>query len=75
MDVKRFGKFTEPGTPVTGDRTKRSSASAGVLHSIVDDCSSWRTQNCTTTSAPTRSPAFTTRRVDWFLSTASSPSD
>lgn len=40
MDVKKFGKFTEPGHAPTGDRTRRSRrAGWEYVHSIVDDCS------------------------------------
>ena len=40
MDVKKFGKFTEPGHKVTGDRTRRSRRVGWeYCHSIVDDCS------------------------------------
>ena len=40
MDVKKFGKFTEPGHEVTGDRRRRSRRVGWeYCHSIVDDCS------------------------------------
>lgn len=40
MDVKKLGKFTEPGHALTGDRTKRSRRVGWeYVHSIVDDCS------------------------------------
>src|SRR3712207_9350550 len=39
MDTKKFGKFTEPGHAVTGDRTRRSRRVGWeYCHSIVDDC-------------------------------------
>ena len=40
MDVKKLGKFTEPGHAVTGDRTRRSRRVGWeYVHSIIDDCS------------------------------------
>ena len=40
MDVKKLGRFTEPGHAVTGDRRRRSRRVGWeYVHSIVDDCS------------------------------------
>lgn len=40
MDVKKLGRFAEPGHALTGDRRKRSRrVSWEYVHSIVDDCS------------------------------------
>lgn len=40
MDVKKFGKFTQPGHRTTSDRTVRSRRVGWeYVHSIVDDCS------------------------------------
>jgi transposase InsO family protein len=40
MDVKKLGRFTEPGHALTGDRRRRSRRVGWeFVHSIVDDCS------------------------------------
>ena len=40
MDVKKLGRFTEPGHALTGDRRRRSRRVGWeYVHSIVDDCS------------------------------------
>jgi len=79
MDVKKFGKFTEPGHAVTGDRTRRSRRVGWeYCHSIVDDCSrlaGWPTQSSTTTSAPTPSPRSPSAPWTGCSTTGSSPSD
>jgi hypothetical protein len=55
MDVKRFGKFTEPGHTLTGTRAVRSRRIGWeYVHSIVDDCSrvAYSDQRSTTTNKP-----------------------
>ncbi len=68
MDVKRFGKFTEPGHAVTGDRTKRSRRVGWeYCHSIVDDCSRLAYSEIHDDEKATTVTAFTRRALDWFL--------
>jgi transposase InsO family protein len=68
MDVKKLGKFTEPGHAATGDRTKRSRrAGWECVHSIIDDCSRLvYSEMHADETAPTVT-AFTRRALDWFL--------
>jgi transposase len=54
MDVKKFGKFTEPGHKLTGDRTRRSRRVGPTRSSTT--APGWPTASCTTTNAPTPSP-------------------
>jgi transposase InsO family protein len=68
MDVKRFGKFTEPGHAVTGDRTKRSRRVGWeYCHSIVDDCSRLAYSELHDDERADTVTAFTRRALDWFL--------
>ena len=68
MDVKRFGKFTEPGHAVTGDRTKRSRRVGWeYVHSIVDDCSRLAYSEIHDDEKAATVTAFTRRALDWFL--------
>jgi transposase InsO family protein len=68
MDVKRFGKFTEPGHAVTGDRTKRSRRVGWeYCHSIVDDCSRLAYSELHDDERADTVTAFTQRALDWFL--------
>jgi len=68
MDVKRFGKFTEPGHAVTGDRTKRSRRVGWeYCHSIVDDCSRLAYSELHDDERADTVTAFTERALDWFL--------
>ncbi len=68
MDVKRFGKFTEPGHTVTGDRTQRSRrAGWEYVHSIVDDCSRLAYSEIHDDEQAATVTAFTRRALDWFL--------
>jgi len=68
MDVKKFGRFEQPGHAVTADRTRRS---RGVgweyVHSIVDDCSRLAYSEIHTDEKADTVTAFTTRALDWFL--------
>jgi transposase InsO family protein len=68
MDVKKFGKFTEPGHAVTGDRTKRSRRVGWeYCHSIVDDCSRLAYSELHDDERADTVTAFTRRALDWFL--------
>jgi transposase InsO family protein len=68
MDVKKFGKFTEPGHAATGDRTKRSRrAGWEYCHSIVDDCSRLAYSELHDDERADTVTAFTERALDWFL--------
>jgi len=68
MDVKKFGKFEEPGHKMTGDRTKRSRRVGWqYVHSIVDDCSRLAYSEIHDDEKAATVTAFTTRALDWFL--------
>ena len=68
MDVKKFGKFTEPGHAVTGDRTQRSRRVGWeYVHSIVDDCSRLAYSEIHDDETAATVTAFTRRALDWFL--------
>jgi transposase InsO family protein len=68
MDVKRFGKFTEPGHAVTGDRTKRSRRVGWeYCHSIIDDCSRLAYSEIHDDEKAATVTAFTRRALDRFL--------
>ncbi|HET6869287.1 MAG TPA: IS481 family transposase, partial [Solirubrobacteraceae bacterium] len=67
MDVKKFGKFTEPGHAVTGDRTQRSRRVGWeYVHSIVDDCSRLAYSEIHDDEKAATVTAFTHRALDWF---------
>jgi transposase InsO family protein len=68
MDVKRFGKFTEPGHAFTGDRTKRSRRVGWeFVHSIVDDCSRLAYSEIHDDEKAATVTAFTRRALDFLL--------
>ena len=68
MDVKKFGKFTEPGHAVTGDRTRRSRRVGWeYCHSIVDDCSRLAYSELHDDERADTVTAFTRRALDFFL--------
>ena len=68
MDVKRFGKFSEPGHAVTGDRTRRSRRIGWeYCHSIVDDCSRLAYSELHDDEKAATVTAFTERALDFFL--------
>ena len=68
MDVKKFGKFTEPGHAVTGDRARRSGASGWeYCHSIVDDCSRLAYSELHDDERAETVTAFTQRALDCLL--------
>jgi transposase InsO family protein len=68
MDVKRFGKFSEPGHKLTGDRAKRSRRVGWeYCHSIVDDCSRLAYSEIHDDEKAATVTAFTRRALDFFL--------
>jgi transposase InsO family protein len=68
MDVKRLGKFTEPGHKMTGDRTQRSRRVGWeYVHSIVDDCSRLAYSEIHDDEKAATVTAFTRRALDFFL--------
>src|SRR5215210_3508534 len=68
MDVKKFGKFSEPGHKVTGDRTRRSRRVGWEFcHSIVDDCSRLAYSELHDDERADTVTAFSERALDWFL--------
>jgi transposase InsO family protein len=68
MDVKKFGKFSEPGHAVTGDRSRRSRRVGWEFcHSIVDDCSRLAYSELHDDERADTVTAFTTRALDFFL--------
>ncbi|MGH2386011.1 MAG: IS481 family transposase [Candidatus Limnocylindria bacterium] len=67
MDVKKLGKFAEPGHAVTGDRSRRSRRVGWeYVHSIVDDCSRLAYAEIHDDEKATTVTAFTRRALDWF---------
>lgn len=68
MDVKKLGKFTEPGHAVTGDRRQRSrQVGWEYVHSIVDDCSRLAYSEIHDDEKAPTVTAFTRRALDFFL--------
>jgi transposase InsO family protein len=68
MDTKKFGKFSEPGHAVTGDRTRRSRRVGWeYCHSIVDDCSRLAYSELHDDERADTVTAFTKRALNWFL--------
>jgi transposase InsO family protein len=68
MDVKRFGKFSQPGHAMTGDRTRRSRRIGWeYCHSIVDDCSRMAYSELHDDEKAATVTAFTERALDFFL--------
>jgi len=68
MDVKKLGKFTEPGHALTGDRTKRSRRVGWeFVPSIVDDCSRLAYSEIHQDETAATVTGFTRRALDWFL--------
>jgi transposase InsO family protein len=68
MDVKKLGKFTEPGHAVTGDRRQRSRRVGWeYVHSIVDDCSRLAYSEIHDDEKAPTVTAFTRRALDFFL--------
>jgi transposase InsO family protein len=68
MDVKRFGKFAEPGHAMTGDRTRRSRRIGWeYCHSIVDDCSRMAYSELHDDEKAATVTAFTERALNFYL--------
>jgi transposase InsO family protein len=68
MDVKKFGRFDEPGHAVTGDRTRRSRRVGwDYVHSIVDDCSRLAYSEIHDDEKAATVTAFCERALDFFL--------
>ena len=69
MDVKKFGKFAQPGHRVTGDRTRGRSRRIGweYVHTIIDDCSRTAYSEIHDDEQAPTVTAFTERALDWFL--------
>jgi transposase InsO family protein len=68
MDVKKLGKFTEPGHAATGDRRQRSRRVGWeYVHSIVDDCSRLAYSEIHDDEKAPTVTAFTRRALDFFL--------
>jgi transposase InsO family protein len=67
MDVKKFGRFQQPGHAVTGDRTRRSRrAGWDYVHSIVDDCSRLAYSEIHDDEKAATVTAFTERALEFF---------
>ena len=67
MDVKKFGRFDEPGHKLTGDRTRRSRrAGWEYVHSIVDDCSRLAYSEIHDDEKAPTVTAFTERALEFF---------
>jgi transposase InsO family protein len=67
MDVKRFGKFSQPGHAMTGDRTRRSRRIGWeYCHSIVDDCSRMAYSELHDDEKAATVTAFTERALAFF---------
>ena len=68
MDVKRLGKFSEPGHAVTGNRQRRSRRVGWeYVHSIVDDCSRLAYSEIHDDETAPTVTAFTRRALDCLL--------
>jgi Integrase core domain len=68
MDVKKFGKFTQPGHRTTGDRTRTSRRTGWeYVHSIIDDCPRVAHSAIHDDEQAPTVAAFTHRALDWFL--------
>jgi len=68
MDVKKFGKFTDPGHRTTGDRTVRSRRVGWeYVHTIIDDCTRVAYCEIHDDEQAATVTAFTERALDWFL--------
>jgi transposase InsO family protein len=68
MDVKKLGRFEQPGHALTADRSRRSrGAGWEYVHSIVDDCSRLAYSEIHDDERAATVTAFTRRALDWFL--------
>jgi transposase InsO family protein len=67
MDVKKLGRFEEPGHAMTGDRRRRSRRVGWeYVHSIVDDCSRLAYTEIHDDERADTVTAFTRRAFEWF---------
>jgi transposase InsO family protein len=67
MDVKKLGRFDEPGHAMTGDRRKRSRRVGWeYVHSIVDDCSRLAYAEIHDDERAGTVAGFTRRAFEWF---------
>jgi len=67
MDVKKLGRFEQPGHARTADRTRRSrGAGWEYVHSIVDDCSRLAYSEIHPDEQAETVTAFTRRALDWL---------
>ncbi len=67
MDVKKLGRFEEPGHAVTGDRRRRSRRVGWeYVHSIVDDCSRLAYAEIHDDERAETVEGFTRRAFEWF---------
>jgi transposase InsO family protein len=68
QDVKKFGRFSEPGHRLTGDRTQRSRRVGWEdVHSIVDDCSRLAYSEIHDDEKAATVTAVTERALNFFL--------
>src|SRR3954447_7984135 len=68
MDIKKLGRFEQPGHKLTGDRGKRSRRVGWeYVHSIVDDCSRLAYSEIHDDETAPTVTAFTRRALDFFL--------
>ncbi|MGH2979574.1 MAG: IS481 family transposase [Solirubrobacterales bacterium] len=68
VDVKKFGRFLEPGHAVTGDRRRRSRRVGwDYVHSIVDDCSRLAYSEVHDDERAETVTGFCRRALDWLL--------
>ena len=67
MDVKKLGRFDEPGHAMTGDRRRRSRRVGWeYVHSIVDDCSRLAYAEIHDDERAGTVAGFTRRAFEWF---------
>ena len=67
LDVKKLGRFEEPGHALTGDRRRRSRRVGWeYVHSIVDDCSRLAYPEIHDDERAQTVLAFTRRAFEWF---------
>jgi transposase InsO family protein len=67
MDVKKFGRFEQPGHAVTGNRIRRSRRVGWeYVHSIVDDCSRLAYSEVHDDEKAPTVTAFTERALEFF---------
>ena len=68
MDIKKLGRFEQPGHALTGDRRRRSRRVGWeYVHSIVDDCSRLAYSEIHDDQTAPTVTAFTRRALDFYL--------